>query len=98
MACYTTPPPTAPKQLAEKVAKFVTTHGETTAATTRTKLFKKRQIEEPNDDIDEQEYDNKLDERNIPATIHNNNEEEEEEDGDNEYNDNDDNDDDSPRQ
>jgi len=75
-----------------------TTHGETTAtATTKATKNLKRQIEEPNNEVDEPEYDNNVDERKLPATIHNNNEEEEEDDEDNNDND-DDNDDDSPRQ
>ena len=57
----------------------------------------KRQIEEPINKVDEQEYNNNVDEGNIPATIHNNNEEEEEEEDNNDYNDGD-NDDNSPRQ
>ena len=58
----------------------------------------KRQIEEP-DKEDEVEYNNNVNEKNIPATIQNNNEEEEEEEDDDDDNDNDDdnNNDNSPR-
>jgi len=80
------------KTTGRKICQVViTTHGETTTKVTKNI---KRQIEETNIEVDEQQYDNNVDERKLPATIHNNNEEE---DYDNDYEDdnNDDEDDDN---
>ena len=64
MVCYTNQPPTAPKWLAEKVAKLSQQHMEKQQQQwwQKSKIIK-RQIEEPNKD-DELEYNNNVNEKN----------------------------------